>query len=56
MKKENSHPPPWTIGMKMMMMKTGEPFFTQKEELYQDFSNENHLLRVEAITISSHGH
>ena len=30
-------------------------FFYLEEELYQDFSSESHLLRVEAIKISSHG-
>lgn len=56
MKTENILPPPWTIEMKMMTIKTGEPFFNQKEELYQNFSSENHLLRVETIKICSHGH
>jgi hypothetical protein len=56
MKKENSLPPPRTIGMKTMTMKTGEPFFTQKEEFYQYLPSENQLLRVEAIKISSHDH
>jgi hypothetical protein len=55
MKKENSLPPPWAIEMKMMTVKTGEPFFIQKE-LYQNYSSENHMLRVEAIKIYSHGH